>query len=85
MYQPTSPLTLATARPALQAGLRAIAAGQKQFDMAQLGVVDSAAVATMLAWKRAAAEQGVALHFVNLPDGLRSLADMYGVSSLLTD
>lgn len=85
MYQPTSPLTLATARPALQAGLRAIATGQTQFDMAQLGVVDSAAVATMLAWKRAAAEQGAALHFVNLPDDLRSLADLYGVSSLLTD
>ena len=83
MYQPKDSLTAYNAETALQAGLQAIATGQREMDLAQLGTVDSAAVATLLAWKRAAAQQGVSLAFHHMPANLQSLADLYGVGELL--
>jgi phospholipid transport system transporter-binding protein len=83
MFQPNATLTAYNAKTALQAGLQAIAAGQKEMDLGQLTAVDSAAVATLLAWKRAAAERGTDLVFHRMPANLRSLADLYGVSDLL--
>ncbi len=74
---------MANARPALQAGLQAIAAGQLEIDLAGLTQVDSAGVATLLAWQRAAQERKQGLVFHNLPQNLRSLAGMYGVADML--
>lgn len=72
-----------TAAPALEAGLAAIAAGQTEIDLSGLMEVDSAAVATLLAWQRAAQARGVAIRFNNLPDTLDSLVHLYGVHDLL--
>jgi phospholipid transport system transporter-binding protein len=83
MYRPTLTLTLSNARSVLEAGLRAVESGQTEFDMAQLNSVDSSAIATMLAWKRAAREKGRTLHFANLPADLISLAGLYGVTDLI--
>jgi phospholipid transport system transporter-binding protein len=83
MYRPTLTLTLSNARSALDAGLRAIESGQTEFDMAQLNAVDSSAIATMLAWKRAARERGATLRYANLSPDLLSLAGLYGVTELL--
>jgi phospholipid transport system transporter-binding protein len=38
----------------------------------------------LLAWQRAASSRGGALAVVNLPTGLASLAQAYGVDTLLT-
>ena len=83
MYQPAESLTLANARLVLAEGLRAIAAGQPEIDLSQLATVDSSAVATLLAWKRAAAARNAPLVLSNLPESLRSLAGLYGVAALL--
>lgn len=83
MFQPTAALTVSNAQTMLEAGLSAIAEGQEQFDMAGLTVVDSAAVATMLAWQRAACARGTPLAFSNLSANLRSLVDLYDVADLL--
>jgi phospholipid transport system transporter-binding protein len=83
MFQPTLTLTVDNARIALEAGLSAIASGQTEIDLSQLTTVDSAGVATLLAWQRAAHDSHRVLRFLNLPDGLRSLAELYGVSDLL--
>lgn len=82
-YQPRESLTAQNAETALQAGLQAITAGQQEMDLALLGNVDSAAVATLLAWKRAAAEKGAPLKFHHVPANLQSLANLYGVDALL--
>lgn len=82
-YQPRDNLTAQNAETALQAGLQAISAGQQEMDLALLGNVDSATVATLLAWKRAAAEKGVSLKFLHVPANLQSLANLYGVDELL--
>jgi phospholipid transport system transporter-binding protein len=83
MFDAPRSLTVENATSALEAGLRAIAAGQTSVDFAQTTVVDSAAVATLLAWQRAADTRGVQLQFVNLPANLQILAKLYGVSELL--
>ncbi|HEV7618324.1 MAG TPA: STAS domain-containing protein [Burkholderiaceae bacterium] len=83
MFRPTLTLTVNNAQSALEAGLRAIESGQTEIDLAQLTAVDSAAVATLLAWQRAALERGSVLRFTNLPANLQSLIELYGVADLL--
>jgi phospholipid transport system transporter-binding protein len=52
-------------------------------DFAEVTVVDSAAVATLLAWQRAARKAGKSLVFTHLSASLESLAELYGVADLL--
>jgi phospholipid transport system transporter-binding protein len=83
LFRPGVSLTFNNARDVLQAGLRAIADGQEEFDLAEVAVVDSAAVTTMLAWQRAAAKSGKSVAFRNLPANLGSLIELYGVQELI--
>lgn len=83
MFASPESITVSSAKQALQTGLAAIAGGELQFDFASLQHVDSAAVATLLAWQRAAHKAGRHLQFVNLPETLKSLVQMYGVAELL--
>ncbi|HEY6773303.1 MAG TPA: STAS domain-containing protein [Oxalicibacterium sp.] len=83
MYQPGPSLTFDTARPAMQAGLQAIAGGQKDIDFSGVTAVDSSAVSVALAWQRAARAQGLQLAFHNLPENFRSLITLYDVAELL--
>ena len=84
MYQPAQAITLELAESALQAGLRAIAEGQTQFDLSNVTAADSSAVAVLLNWQRAAAGASSTLRFSNVPASLISLMDVYGVNGLLT-
>jgi phospholipid transport system transporter-binding protein len=52
-------------------------------DLAGLEQADSAALAVMLALKRRAAASGVRLQFASIPQGLATLASVYGVEELL--
>lgn len=83
MSFPASSLTMTDAAPALEAGLAAIARGDSRIDLGGLVAMDSAAVAAMLAWQRAAQQKGQQLEFINIPSPLKSLAQLYGVESLL--
>jgi phospholipid transport system transporter-binding protein len=77
-------LTVANATEALAQGLAALRAGQTVFDLSQVETVDSAAVSVMLAWQRAAAQNGSKLELRNLPDQLKSLTKLYGVCTLVS-
>jgi len=83
MFRPDASLTVSNARAVLAAGLDAIRSGQTDFDLSDLTTVDSSAVATLVAWQRAAREAGRALAFTGLPANLRSLVDLYGAADLL--
>lgn len=83
--QPLDTLTVQTARAVLERGVAAIKAGQTVFDLGSIKQADSSAVAVLLAWQRAARKAGVALAYVNLPAGLKSLATLYGVDAFLVD
>jgi phospholipid transport system transporter-binding protein len=52
-------------------------------DLAQVEAADSAAVSLLLGWLRNAQRHEAKLAFVNVPDNLRSLADLYGVAESL--
>ncbi len=82
-FQPAPSLTVENAREMLAAGLQAIAGGQHVIDFSGLTQVDSAAVAVLLAWQRTARDRKINLSFINLPDMLQSLAELYGVAGLL--
>ncbi|MGF6731192.1 phospholipid transport system transporter-binding protein [Paraburkholderia youngii] len=77
-------LTHASAKAALAAGLQRIAAGARGVDCAPLTQFDSSALAVLLAWVRAAAARGDKFEIINLPAGLASLAQAYGVDTLLS-
>jgi phospholipid transport system transporter-binding protein len=83
VFRPTLTLTANNAKATYDSGLRAIEEGQTEIDLAQLTAVDSAAVATLLAWQRAANARGASLAYKNIPANLSSLADLYGVAGLL--
>ncbi len=76
-------LTQAEAADVVRAGLQALAEGASGVDLGGLQRFDSAAIAALLAWRRAAAARGVPLQVTGMPDGLESLARVYGVSHLL--
>jgi phospholipid transport system transporter-binding protein len=83
MYQPSIPLTMLSARTALEEGLRVIESGETSIDLAEVSGVDSAALAILLVWQRSAKARGTELNLSNASSTLLSLATLYGVSDLL--
>lgn len=83
MFQAPSSLTYDHANAALNAGLAAIGGGESAIDFVAVEVVDSSAVATVLAWQRASKAHGASLTLHNIPDSLRSLMSLYDVESVL--
>ncbi len=80
-------LTLDTAKAAsslFNGELHAVAGDKLTVDLAQVEAVDSSAVSLLLQWSRQARENGVQLTFVDLPPNLRSLANLYGVTEVLS-
>jgi len=76
-------LTLATVAAALVEGRAAIGEGVSSVDLAEVGELDSSALALLLAWLREAKRLGRSLAFANLPQGLTTIARLYGVAELL--
>lgn len=52
-------------------------------DLAGVEEADSAALSLLLEWRREAKARGYGLRYANLPQAIRSLAEVYGVSSLI--
>ncbi len=46
--------------------------------------IDTAAISLILEWKRRAKRENGALGLVNLPDNLKSLAALYGISDIVS-
>ncbi len=81
-FAPTS-ITMADAGQALRDGLAAIAQGDRMIDLSRLSRFDSSAVSAVLAWRRAATARGAQLPIAGVPDGLRSLAQLYGLQDFI--
>lgn len=79
----TGPMTLGHAAVLLREGNAAIADGARVVDLSGAEDLDSSALALLLAWLRRAREAKRDLEFRNLPEGLTSIARLYGVSELL--
>lgn len=52
-------------------------------DFANVWMVDSSAVALILAWLRRGKSEGVALKLVNIPDNLKTLIKLYGLEEVI--
>jgi phospholipid transport system transporter-binding protein len=78
------PLTIENATEVLAESAARFTANHLVVDLAGVTEVDSAAVSLLLEWRRAAKRANRHIEFVNLPQSLRSLADLYGVSDLIT-
>ena len=77
-------LTLDTVTAHFNALERDLAQGAVlKVDFSAVTEVDSSAVALLLAWHRQAAEQGAVIQLTALPDGMRKLVAVYGLSELL--
>lgn len=76
-------LTLASVAADLAQGKAAIAGGARSVDLGEAGELDSSALALLLAWLREARRLGGELSFNNLPQGLVTIARLYGVAELL--
>ena len=76
-------LTLANVAAVLRDGNAAIGEGVRTVDLAEVGELDSSALALLLAWLREAKRQNRSLTFANLPQGLTTIARLYGVAELL--
>lgn len=79
----TAPMTMDHSRRLLAAGSAVLQPGEQVFDFAGVGEADSSALVVMLGWLRAAATARATVRFVNIPAGVTSLAELYGVSELL--
>ncbi len=77
------PATLENITSLLDEGLGQIRAGVASVDLAEVSELDSSLLAAVLAWIREARLQNRTLTVANLPKGLQTLAELYGVEELL--
>ena len=77
------PLVMANARALLEAGRLALQPGEQVFDFSVVTEADSSALAVMLGWLRAGPLSRSTVKFAHIPTGVRSLAELYGVTELL--
>ena len=57
--------------------------GVSTLDLSRVTEIDSSALALVLAWQRGAAKVGRVLGVSGAPQGLKTLAELYGVSSFI--
>ena len=77
------PMVMANARGLLDAGRSALQPGEQILDLKQVGDADSSAIAVMLGWLRVASRSRSTVRFAHIPAGVRSLAELYGLTELL--
>jgi phospholipid transport system transporter-binding protein len=57
--------------------------GARTVDLGEVAELDSSALALLLAWLREAKKRNGNLSFTRLPEGLTTIASLYGVAELL--
>lgn len=77
------PMVIATAAGIKAEGEAELASGATVVDLGGVTEADSSAVAILLAWVRSAQERGRPISIVRSPEGIRSLAALYGVADML--
>ncbi len=82
-FRVEGPLTLRTAGDLLAVGHRLFVEPVSRIDLSAVTELDSAALGLLLEWLREAQAQRREIVFLNLPDNLKSLGELYGVLDLL--
>jgi phospholipid transport system transporter-binding protein len=76
-------ITIANAAALCEAGKQQLDAGDLVVDLAAVTEVDSTALSLLFEWRRAAQQKNLHIAFRNLPESLKSLAALYGVTELV--
>jgi phospholipid transport system transporter-binding protein len=79
----SGPATLANVRALLEEGRAQLNAGVHTIDLGGVTALDSSLLAVLLAWRREARAAKVELAVEGLPEGLVTIARLYGVEELL--
>jgi phospholipid transport system transporter-binding protein len=79
----SGPVTLANVAQVLEEGLQQIRDGARTVDLGGVTELDSSLLAMLLAWLREAKGRNAEVAFANLPQGLETIARLYGVDGLL--
>ena len=79
----SGPVTLANAARVLEEGRAHLAEGARTVDLGEVSDLDSSLLALALAWLRDARAAKREIAFANVPDALRTIAQLYGVEELL--
>lgn len=80
----SGPATLANVRALLEEGRGHLGTGVDTIDLGEVTELDSSLLAVLLAWQRDARAANVALTVVRLPQGLETIARLYGVEAFLS-
>ena len=80
----SGPVTMANVTQVLAESERAFNGSSIVVDLSGVTEVDSSAVSLLFEWRRQARGANRRIEYVNLPANLKSLAELYGVSNLLT-
>ena len=78
-------LTIASGTAVCEAGKQQFGDGDLVVDLAAVTEVDSTALSLLFEWRRAAREKNLQLAFRNLPESLKSLAELYGLTELVAE
>ena len=76
-------VNLSNVRALLEEGRGHLRAGVQTIDLGEVTELDSSLLAVLLAWQREARAANIALAVERLPEGLETIARLYGVESLL--
>jgi len=76
-------LTIAGVTALCEAGKQQLGKDDLVVDLAAVTEVDSTALSLLFEWRRAAKQKNLHLAFRNLPESLKSLAALYGVTELV--
>lgn len=79
----SGPVTLQNVSGILRQGLDCVRDGVTVVDLAEVSGLDSSLLAALLAWIREARDRNHPFAVSNLPNGLKTLAQLYGVEELL--
>ena len=78
------PVTFGNVVSLLARGKELLTAPEVTVDLTGVTDVDSSAISLLLEWRREAARNGRRIRFLGLPENLRSLARLYGVTDLIS-
>jgi len=79
----SGPVTLANVGRVLEEGRQHLGEGVRTVDLGEVTEMDSSLLAALLVWLREAKGRSRELVFANLPEGLQTIARLYGVEALL--
>jgi phospholipid transport system transporter-binding protein len=80
----SGPATLANVRALLEEGRTQLKSGVRTIDLGGVTELDSSLLAVLLAWQREARAANVTLEVEGLPEGLATIARLYGVEEFVS-